>query len=197
MIDSNTEMTDSGIRVVELDSYIPSGEQLRQVGILQKIVEGCKQGGVDLSVIGGYGLDGLYGKLTRDHKDIDLLVEDGGELKLRGIITSLGFTEEAEEAGSTKTVFKSKEGFSSGFKIEFALASSASKFLPVTTSKETIFPAEENATLTGFSFKTPTFEGHKVITEIQNKRAVEKGWGVFLHKAHSEELMKTLEGKTK
>lgn len=196
MLDSDVEANEGGIGAT-LEKYIPSEEQLKQVGILQKLVEKCKQEEVDISIIGGYGLDGLYGKLTRDHKDIDLLVKDGGETKLCGIVASLGFTEEAEETNRTKTVFKPEEGFLNTFKIEFAPASSASKLLPATAHKESIFPTEENGSLMGFSFKTPTLEGHRIITEVQNEKAAEKGWGAFPHKAHSEELMKALEEKSK
>ena len=55
-------------------NYHPSDEQLRKLNSLLAILVKCHQLGIRVWVTGGYGLDALYGTLTRDHNDFDLFI---------------------------------------------------------------------------------------------------------------------------
>ncbi len=193
------EKETEGHNKVEISSYIPSEEQLRQVETLGGLIEQCKQEGVDICVAGGYGLDALYGSLTRDHGDVDLFVDDKGIEVLRRIVLGMGFVEDTEDTDKIKNLFRPGEhsNLPKTFKIEFAAIGSYIPFLPENTSLESIFPKEENASLAGFSLKTPTLEGQKIILNAQKKRADDAGWTGYKYYGHNEAVLKAIEDKNK
>ena len=59
--------------------------------MLFKLLEKSTQQGIKMFVTGGYSLDALYGKLTRDHRDIDLYLSITDEAKFNAILKDLGF----------------------------------------------------------------------------------------------------------
>ncbi len=74
-----------------LDNYTPNSEQIKQLDLIFKFFNNLENSGVHVSVHGGYGLDALYGRLTRDHRDLDftllekdktLILQQIGELGL-------------------------------------------------------------------------------------------------------------------
>lgn len=171
-----------------MNNYLPSTGQINRFSELEKLVENLNGAGVGYTIIGGYGLDGLYGKLTRDHGDIDLLVGDSG--KAADIILQMGYSENFSNPDKTKRIFK-KETLPADWKIEF---STLENLKSLTSEDIKIFvPDEPNAHLNGLTFKTPTLEGQKSIMNILTKNAVEKGWGAYKHKDHYENLIKILE----
>jgi predicted nucleotidyltransferase len=178
----------------EVVEYTPTREQLDQVEILHQLVELCKNDDVDIYVMGGYGVDGLYGDLTRNHGDIDILVEEEKIQNFQDIVEQAGFVEDTTNTDRNKKVYRpsNKLSLPETFKIEAGSISLLKKFLPKETPLESIFPREENARLANFSFKTLTLKGQEIVSEIQNARAVEEEWGEYKHRKNFDEIMEIL-----
>lgn len=178
----------------EIDSYIPSEEQTKQLVTLHELVEKCKQEKVDICVAGGYGLDALYGKLTRDHEDIDLLVEDSKLQKLRNILEEMGFIEDLSDSDKNKNLYR--PGYESDlpgkFKIEFGTINDYNEYFPEEVPLKSVIPEVENGSLAGFSFKTLTLKGQEMAAEVQNKRAAQGRWGDYKYKEHFDTLINRL-----
>jgi len=156
-----------------LDEYEPSPEQQARFELLRTIIQKCESAGIRISITGGYGLDGLYGRLTRDHEDIDLLAQAGKESALTEILTELGFSKnEAITARETYTW-----NADPSFKIEWA---SIGRLSEVTDAPQEMFmPAEPNATLQGTDFRTPILDGHLFSIELLTERAKQQGWSAY------------------
>lgn len=159
---------------VKLEGYIPSEEQLRQVNSLLEITKRCEEAGIVVVVSGGYGFDGLYGKLTRPHGDIDMLVVGSDMSGFTGILEDLGYSQDFAEAD--KNVYRNAK-INPNFKVEFASADMLGQFTE--EGVDYFIPDEPNATLNGQSFKAMTLRGQKKAVEIQNVRAKQKGWGNY------------------
>jgi len=156
------------------ESYIPDEKQLLQMTSLLEILKTCKITDINPIVLGGYGLDGMYGKLTRDHDDIDMLVDDKQLEKMAKIMNTLGYRQDPNELD--KAVFKTE--FNNHFKIEFAGISTLLNQFSY-KDKSYFIPDKSNAILNGQPFKAITLRGQKEIIEIQNLRAKQKGWGPY------------------
>lgn len=156
------------------ESYVPNEEQLQRAASLLDLVKVCEETNIDVTVMGGYGLDGLHGKLTRDHGDIDMLVADEHLEQIRKILDTLGYLQDPSEVD--KFVYR-KETVDPEFKIEFVGVSSLDQFTD--RGAGYFIPGEPNATLNGQPFKAMTLRGQKEMVEIQNKRAKQKGWDVY------------------
>ena len=70
--------------------YTPSKEQLKQLEILFELIDKCKEKEIEIWIVGGYGLDALYGSLTRDHGDIDLIVWEKDLLAVGKMVEEMG-----------------------------------------------------------------------------------------------------------
>ena len=158
----------------QLENYVPDKEQLRRVSSLLDITRHCEDAGIIVTVFGGYGLDGLYGKLTRSHDDIDMLVTDSQIDDIKTILEILGYQRDLNEIG--KYVYKNVMTDSS-FKVEFAGLSTLGQF----TKKDTgyFIPSEANASLNGQLFRAMTLRGQKDIIEIQNIRSKQEKWNDY------------------
>ena len=62
---------------------------------------------------------------------------------------------------------------------------------------EDMFPNEANGILLGKKVRTPTLKGHKWSTQTTNKRAKDKGWGVYPHLEHKKLIIEALENRNK
>lgn len=165
-------------------NYFPSEQQENQLKYLNNLVEAAKKKSIELSVYGGYGLDGLLGQLTRNHHDFDLLVKTKDRTKLKKLLLNLGYYFKRENA--SKEVFKHNK-LGDQFQVEINKQNRLDEFLRV--GEVNIFPESENAFLGDISFKTPTLKGHEHIYKMQKKRAKERGWkSVYRHKEHTEKL---------
>lgn len=158
----------------QLENYVPDKEQLRRVGSLLDITRQCEDVGIIVTVFGGYGLDGIYGKLTRSHDDIDMLVTDAQIDDTKTVLEILGYQRDLDEVG--KYVYKNVM-MDPSFKVEFAGLSILGQF----TEKDTDYfiPSEANASLDGQLFRAMTLRGQKDIIEIQNIRAEQKKWNDY------------------
>jgi lincosamide nucleotidyltransferase A/C/D/E len=48
---------------------------------------------VDVWLDGGWGVDALVGEQTREHKDLDLIVRDANESRMREVLATYGLTQ--------------------------------------------------------------------------------------------------------
>lgn len=158
----------------QLENYVPDKEQLRRVGSLLDITRQCEDVGIIVTVLGGYGLDDIYGKLTRSHDDIDMLVADSQIDDVKTVLEILGYQRDLGEVG--KYVYKNVM-MDPSFKVEFAGLSTLGQF----TEKDTDYfiPSEANASLDGQLFRAMTLRGQKDIIEIQNIRAEQEKWNDY------------------
>lgn len=156
---------------VEVGSYLPSQEQLQQIQALLDILKQCDEQGIKISVAGGYGLDGFYGSLTRDHHDADLLVRDAQEADLISLLESNGYVR-------NKVTDQDVVGFSKPesehFKIEFASTAKLTQLTDLDSSH--FLPDEPNATLLGQPFTVPDLPAQREIIRIQEVRAKANNW---------------------
>ncbi len=169
--------------------YTPDEQQKKQLIYLRNLVKLAKERFIEFTIYGGYGLDGLYGNLTRDHHDLDLLVKLGDREKLKKLLLSLDYYFERENA--SKEVFKHRD-LGEDFQIEINKQSRLKEFLQV--GEDNIFPKEDNAGLDDFNFKSPTLKGHDHIYKMQGKRAREKGWRYkYRYGGHTKRLKELIE----
>ena len=77
--------------VSPFDPYIPTEEQKKHSDFLLDVCDTCEERGITISVFGGYGLDGLYGNVTRDHGDFDFGVMEEHEDEFVKYVEGLGF----------------------------------------------------------------------------------------------------------
>jgi len=181
----------------EFEQYLPSEEQLHQLTILFELIDKCKQSRVEVCIVGGYGLDALYGSLTRDHGDIDMLVR-GNELQdMRDIVEKMGFIEDTGDTDQNKNLYRPGNNLAlpSSFKIEFGTIDSYSVFFPIEMPLESLVSKDENGSIMGKPIKTLTLEGHKIVAEVQKRRAADGGWGEYKHQEHFEKIISVLGNK--
>ncbi len=175
---------------MDIDTYSPSEEQLKQVDFLGKIVKGCSVKKIDYSIIGGYGLDGLYGSLTRDHDDIDILIKEGEGEVFEKLLAGLGFQHNDSIVDPVKKDFKHC-GLNHNFKVSYA-TSDKLRDLVADSDMAEVVPLKDTAHLLDFSFRAPTIKGNKIIAEALYKRAVKEGWGEYKHRIHSQKILDAL-----
>lgn len=186
------KVDESSTQPLTLEGYIPPEEQIRQVNSLLEITQRCEEAGIVAVVTGGYAFDGLYGKLTRPHGDIDILVVGSDLSGLVSILEDLGYSRDTEKGDRNE--FRNAE-INPKFKVEFA---SADMLRDLTDKGLDFFvPTEPNASLNGQSFRAMTLRGLKEGIEIQNTRAKQQGWGRYPEdkKLNQEALIEALEQK--
>jgi len=153
----------------DIKNYVPSDEQLNVANELTILCSETERAGVKMSVAGGYGLDALYGSLTRDHGDYDLLVADKDANALSEILLRKGYLLENDESTVSKHVYTKP-----GRKIEIGLLSAVAQALGMDESE--LLPDQPNGKLLGTDVYTPTIEAHKAIIAMQNLRATQESW---------------------
>jgi lincosamide nucleotidyltransferase A/C/D/E len=65
---------------------------------VQEVVDRLSAAGVRVWLDGGWGVDALIGRQTRDHDDLDVVIPLGESDLARGTLTPLGFELEEDEA---------------------------------------------------------------------------------------------------
>ncbi|MBV7334865.1 nucleotidyltransferase family protein [Chloroflexi bacterium TSY] len=183
----------------EWENYIPSQRQQELVDTLIALLQECDRVGLFVSVFGGYGLDALYGKLTRDHGDFDLIVETQMEDQFVEILERHGYvySEELSEPGRKACYLSENLG---GFKLEYVtLDENKLMFFQqqfgIELEMAQIFPFEPNGQLLGFDMRVPTIEIVQIVGRIQAQTGAARGWGEFQHQEHQEALVDYLKAK--
>lgn len=156
----------------DIFNYRPSDEQLKQLDSLLAILAECDQLGIRAWVVGGYGLDALYGALTRDHGDFDLFIKEESKDKFIQIIRRHGYQYTPQKVGAVgKTVFRNPS-LSPDFRLELGTIEQAKKLLQKLNiiKDSTLFvPKRPLGSLQGQPIWTPTREGFKKIIEINDQ----------------------------
>lgn len=200
-MEENSNEINFGMKIMspDIDSYIPSEEQLKQLEILGNLVNQCRQKEVDVCVVGGYGVDALYGKLTRDHGDVDLIVENGKKTEIENILKQMSFVRDLNNKDDKKVVYRAGDdlNLSKDFKIEFGEMNSYEGFFSGEKTLGSFVPKENNGSLGGFLLKTLTLEGQKTVSEIQKTRALKEGWSDYRHEENFNKVIAAVESRNK
>ncbi len=125
---------------------------------MSKLLKICQENNIKISVIGGYGLDGLLGRLTHKHNDLDLIVLEKDINKLNHLIQEKFDFIELKFSNKRIHILKSIN-----IKVEiivFELFSINEKY--VFTMNE-IFPNELYGNIQSLQFSTPSVEVHRKI----------------------------------
>lgn len=165
--------------------YQPSFEQKERLGLLKRIIVSLERNHIRYSILGGYGLDGLVGKLTRDHKDIDMIVDPEDMEKVRVLLSEIEFKRKENKKSGIEVYLHE------GTKTELELADL--KFVKnlFQGDMQRLIPPETNASLDGLSFRTATLGGQEAIIRIQQERFK----GKSSNAEHDSEILEKLKAK--
>jgi len=180
-----------------LENYSPSPRQAKQAQALITLLQQCDAEDVVVTVFGGYGLDALYGKLTRDHRDFDLVIEPSTRPHLERVLVNQGYTHiPAWSELDRKEVFTHPD-FAEPFAAEVATFDRT--MIPhlvqqygMPIADTALFPEVPNGRLLDYPIRTPTLEGVAIINRIQQQTGVSRGWAEFAHQAHQALLVAVL-----
>lgn|SRR3989338_4391484 len=156
--------------------YRPSPEQIERLNLLMRLVTRLEGSGVRYSIPGGYGLDGLYGRLTRDHEDIDMLVTREEAEAVRKMLRAASFELDIVKIRGDVEVFRHR---GTETKLELAFVDRLDAYSEM--SHDEFLPLASNAVLQKTHFRTPTIVGHGELARIQMHRAQEGQWGPYAH----------------
>ncbi|EKE00331.1 MAG: hypothetical protein ACD_22C00047G0017 [uncultured bacterium] len=81
----------------------------KQYDFIEKIFAYSKEHGKPLFLKGGWNIDLVYGQVTRDHEDIDLMFDTSDHPFWRDWYAKQGFTEQPQ--GEFYSIYESPEGF--------------------------------------------------------------------------------------
>jgi len=173
--------------------------QKKQLESLLSIVSGCKKEGIKVWVFGGYGLDALYGKLTRDHADFDLHIRKKSEKKFTKIIQKLGYVRTDEKVGEVGKVVFRNFNLRPEFRLELGIIEKGEKLarkLGVNDISKG-FPDKTLGKLCGQSIHTPTLLGFKKVIEVNDKLAEKNGWDKYPHRKWQRNILTAIEAKNR
>ena len=177
---------------MELFKYSPSEDQTRRLNILIEILRIARKEKVRVIITGGYGLDALLGRLTRDHHDIDLFIDLRNKPIMDRILSKFNFKPTGKVVGeSGKNEFASDD-FGSDFTIEYGYIENGIKLIP--EEKQSAFlPDEPIGSLNDIPVLTPTLYGFKEMIKLNNKLAAINNTPAYAHKAWMDEVVDLLE----
>lgn len=179
---------------MELNSYKPTQQQRKQLDLLIKLLKELQDGAVTVYVAGGYGLDALYGQLTRDHRDLDLYIHEADQEALERVLNDYGFHPTGNFIGEAgKKEYANKE-FSDQFTIECGVVESGLKFLSETEQTK-LLSTEPLGSLGDFKIWTPTLTGFKKMIEINNILAAKNNYPEYTHKGWIDTILEYLDKK--
>lgn len=158
------------------EQYAPSPEQVARANLLKRLARQLEAAGVQYAVTGGYGLDGLYGRLTRDHDDIDITTSEEDLPRVRKIVRAAGFEIDIVKIRGNVEVYIHPP---TETKLELATLDRLKEYTDIPMDE--LLPGAANARLDGVPYKTPTLPGHAELTRIQMRRAQEGQWGPYAH----------------
>lgn len=175
-----------------LDTYQPSEEQRKQLEYLLNILIKSEQTDIRVWVLGGYGLDALYGKLTRDHNDFDLHIHEQHQEKFIQMIKSLNYYPTSEKVGKVgKEVYKQRD-LSEKFRLELGVIEKGQELVR-SLGFELKMPQKPLGILDGQPVWTPDLNGFKTVININNKLANKNM--EYPHLEWQKAILKALEEK--
>lgn len=160
----------------DIEGYAPDEQQKHHLQELFSITDFCEAEKIGYAVFGGYGLDGLYGKLTRDHSDIDLLVKEVDRERLEDHLIASGYSKDEKTSHNEKSVYRNSRDPQS-LKVEISPDTVPAKY--TNEPFENFIPTDPTAALEGHLFKALPLELVEVIIEVQNTRAQARGWAEY------------------
>ena len=180
-----------------LENYSPAPSQTKQAQALITLLQQCDAGGVVVTVFGGYGLDALYGKLTRDHCDFDLVVEPSTRPHLERVLVSQGYTLISVWSEPGRKEVYTHPDFAEPFAAEVAtfdrtMIPHLARQYGIPLADTALFPEIPNGRLFDYPIRTPTLEGVAIINRIQQQTGVSRGWAEFAHQEHQALLLAVL-----
>jgi hypothetical protein len=150
--------------------YLPSEEDELRFDMVRLILTQAREAGIRLSVFGGYGLDGLYGRETRSHDDLDMFVDDESYDAAKKLMINLGAELLSEDEIKVVYTFSKLHNF----KVEFAKVGVLKNYSDQDITD--FLPENENASISGFGFLSPNLAGQKAIIEIETEMARKNDW---------------------
>ncbi|WP_307802858.1 nucleotidyltransferase domain-containing protein [Cellulomonas fengjieae] len=60
------------------------------------LLDAFERAGIDVWVAGGWGIDALVGRQTRDHRDLDVLYRIEDDAPIRAVLTAAGYVPETD-----------------------------------------------------------------------------------------------------
>ncbi len=164
--------------------YLPTIEQKNRFDLLRKIIIIFEERHIKYFVVGGYGLDGLYGELTRDHDDIDMIIDSDNLNGAQTILSELGFKREADKPSGLEVYLHDK----TNTKLEMANLKLIKEMFRI--DEERLTSQTTDTYLSGLFLRVINLEGQKLIRAIQDKRF---GQQIGLKIIHDEMIIKKLE----
>jgi hypothetical protein len=182
------------------EDYTPEPNQMQQALALVRLMQHCDAQKVCMSIFGGYGLDALYGKLTRDHSDFDLVIENEAEDHFVKILAELDYEYLPERSDPGRKAAYRQRDLDVPFKLEYATLDSSKLVqmvnqLNFSFDHSLFFPSPPNGQLLGYPLRTPTIAGVEIIMKIQEYATQELGWPPYKHLQHQESLLRVLKAR--
>lgn len=173
--------------------YTISEQQQKQLDLLFTIIDLAEQDKIRIYITGGYGLDALYGELTRDHRDIDIYLHASDENVFINILYNLGFTATNQLVGEIKKREYKNKNYTDDFSIECGIIEVGMKLMNATSIDDYI-PSEPIGKLENKPIWTFTLKAFKKMHEFNNSPAA-KHTERYRHQEWLDDLMPKLEAK--
>ena len=156
-----------------IETFIPDEAELRRANVVLDILKLLQAKSILVVVAGGYGLDALYGKVTRPHGDVDLICLAKDRNELRRILNAADFIQ--EKSDELKDVYIHSDP--PDFKVEIVFDTSLQALTdePV----EMFMPEHPNGTLLTQEVTAVPIAAQRRIVEIQNARAEKQSWKAY------------------
>lgn len=173
--------------------YQPSPQQIVQKELLFRLLDLSEKNKIKVFVMGGYGLDALYGKLTRDHRDFDIYIYKQDETKFKQLLADLNFSSTNRLVGEIKKREYMNPEYTDKFSIEYGIIEEGMRLMS-TQSIEDYIPSSPIGVLEGEPVPTFTLKAFKETIEFNNQPAA-KHTEPYRHQQWLDELMPKLEAK--
>jgi hypothetical protein len=154
------------------------------------VLDCAKNSNSEVWVCGGWGIDGLVGRATRLHKDVDLVVQTEDLANFLEELVKNGFVEYENKSGYKHTYRKN------GLEVEIVSSDIFIKILQNHGCSEakSFLPKLPNLKVGEKAFRGLSAENHLIFREIQQTRGKTLNWKktpeVLAKKAHDEEILK-------
>ena len=184
------------LQTIDLNAYFATAEEHRQAKELRALLEQCAQQGLLVSLVGGYGLDALYGRLTRAHRDFDLLVEAGSREAFLALLQQRGYARlpEAAEPKLRREVYRQAD---TGYLVDWLVLDAPTlAYLAqrngFSADLSLFLPPGCVGQLLGLPVRVPTVVGIEIIDQVIENTSTHKLAADFTHIRHRASLLNSL-----